>query len=128
MAKVLIDTSAWIEFFTRPTARVAETVDGLIKDDLACVTGVVLAELLCGTRTPHARDLLLAKFKPLTFLEATQEIWIAAGSLAAALSQRGLTLPLTDVLLAAVAQASHVSIYTTDRHFTHIPHVQLHPA
>lgn len=128
MLKVLIDTSAWIDFFTRPASRTAETVDRLIKEDGACVTGVVVAELLRGTRTTPARELLLARLQPLTFLETTRDIWIKAGELAASLSQAGRSLPLSDVLVATVAQTNNCSIYTTDLHFSQIPHVQLHRA
>ena len=79
------------------------------------MTGVVLAELLQGTRTQEERHLLSAKFQPLTFLETTQEIWATAGVLAAGLNRKGMTLPLTDIIIA-----------TVDDHFTRIPHVQLY--
>lgn len=126
MAHVLIDTSAWIDFFTHSASPAAEVVDRLIRNDLACVTGVVVTELLRGTRTTQARTLLLDKLQPLTFLETRREIWIAAGELAASLNQAGITLPLTDILIAAVAKASECSIYTTDAHFSRIPHVKLY--
>jgi len=48
---VLIDTSYWIEFFNRPDTGRAESVRGLVEEDLAAITGVVLSELLQGTRT-----------------------------------------------------------------------------
>lgn len=51
---------------------------------------------------------------------------MAAGSLAASLSQAGRSLPLTDIVIAAVAHAYNCAIYTTDAHFNHIPHVKLH--
>jgi len=126
VADVLVDTSAWIEFFRHPRSRAAETVDQLIQADAACVTGVVLAELLRGTRTAQERTLLLSRLTPLRFLEATQQVWIAIGTLAATLSQGGLTLPLTDLLIAAVAQAHDCTVYATDAHFTRIPHLKLH--
>jgi predicted nucleic acid-binding protein len=126
VADVLIDTSAWIEFFRRPRSRTAETVDRLIRDDVACVTGVVLAELLGGTRSAGERALLVERLKPLRFLDASQEIWVSAGHLAAGLSQQGLTVPLTDLLIAAVAQAYGCVVYATDAHFARIPSVRLH--
>jgi predicted nucleic acid-binding protein len=126
VASVLIDTSAWVEFFRRPASRAAETVDRLLKDDAACVTGVVLAELLRGIRSADERAVLLEKLHALPFLDTTQQIWTAAGTLAARLGERGVTLPLTDIVIAAVAQAYDCRIYTTDAHFTRIPHLTLY--
>ncbi len=125
MDEVLIDTSAWIDFFTRSDSKAAEVVDRLLKEETVAVTGVVIAELLRGTRTPHERELLLAKFQSLTYLDVTREDWITAGSIAAGLGQRGVNLPLSDVIIAAVAQANDCAIYTTDAHFSRIPNIRL---
>ena len=126
MPDVLVDTSAWIEFFGRPRSEAAETVDRLLKEDQVCVTGVVLAELVQGTRTTQERALLLGRLQALRHLETTQEIWVTAGALAATLRQQGLTLPLTDIVMAAVAQVHDCALYATDVHFTHIPHLRLY--
>jgi predicted nucleic acid-binding protein len=121
-----VDTSAWIEFFRHPRSHAAETVDHLLKEDRVCVTGPVVAELLRGIRTAQERDLLLGRLQALRFLETTRAIWVQTGTLAASLSQHGLTLPLTDLLIAAVAQAHNCAIYATDAHFTRIPQVTLY--
>lgn len=126
MDKVLIDTSAWVEFLRRFASHAAEIVDQLIKNDRACVTGIVLAELLRGTRSTQERHLLLDKLAAVPFLETTRQAWIEAGTLAAALDQQGRSLPLTDVLIAAIAQANNCSVYTTDAHFARIPHLKLY--
>lgn len=127
MDKVLIDTSAWVDFFTRSASRAAGVVDRLLEEERGCVTGVVMAELLRRARSAQARDLLLATLQSLMFLETTRDIWMASGSLAASLSQAGRSLPLTDIVIAAVAHAYDCAIYTTDAHFNHIPHVKLYP-
>jgi predicted nucleic acid-binding protein len=43
-----------------------------------------------------------------------------AGNLAAQLRAKGLTLPLTDVLIATVALRNQVSVLTIDKHFHHL--------
>ena len=48
---VLIDTSYWIEYFNRPGTERATVVEALIGDDRVALTGMILAELLQGTRT-----------------------------------------------------------------------------
>ena len=126
MDKVVVDTSAWIDFFVHPTSTASNVVDQLLKDDLVCVTGVVLAELFQGARTVQSREPLLVKRHALPSLDTSREHWVAAGLLAASLRQQGATLPLSDVLIATVAQAHQCLIYTTDTHFTRIPHLTLY--
>jgi predicted nucleic acid-binding protein len=96
-----------------------------LDQDVVCITGIVIAELLQGSRTDEEAALLLAKTQPITFLEAPREAWVLTGQTAAALRRRGLTLPLSDVFLAAVAQFHGCAIYTTDAHFARIPHAKL---
>jgi len=90
------------------------------------MTGVVLAELLRGSRSQEEAVLLHARLKSLEFAETTYEAWANAGRMAAELRRQGLTLPLSDFIVAAVAQLHDCSIYTTDAHFSRIPHVKLH--
>jgi len=46
--------------------------------------------------------------------------------LAAGLRSRGLTLPLSDLILAAIAVENGFLILSADRHFTRIPGVNLY--
>lgn len=124
MDNVLVDTSVWIEFLTRTQTLVATTLRRLLDQDAVCLTGIVIAELLHGSRTDEEAERLLAKFRPLTCLETPREAWVLAGRTAAALRRHGLTLPLSDVVLAAVARIHGCAIYTTDAHFARIPHVK----
>lgn len=126
MAKILVDTSAWIEFFRHPHSIPASVVEELLDRDWVCTTGIVLAELLQGTRSPKEGETLLAKFEPIERLEVTFDLFVAAGELASTLRRRGAVLPLTDLIVAAVAQAQGCSIYTLDSHFLRIPHVSLY--
>ena len=49
--RVLVDTSAWIDFFRRTEGEVGDTVANLVEEDQAVMTGPVLAELLRGVRS-----------------------------------------------------------------------------
>ncbi|WP_190303239.1 MULTISPECIES: PIN domain-containing protein [Methylomonas] len=41
--------------------------------------------------------------------------------LAQQLRAKGLTLPLTDILIATVAQRHGITVLTLDKHFQHLP-------
>jgi predicted nucleic acid-binding protein len=51
----------------------------------------------------------------------TQEFdWVNAGRLLRKLRNRGITLPLTDALIAVIAQRYQAKVLTIDKHFQHL--------
>lgn len=123
--KVLIDTSAWVEFF-RGSSTTASKAQRIIEDGRACVCGVIYFELLQGVRTDAHRDRLIDLLSALTFLEAPADIWIKAGSISARLRAKGITLPMSDILIGAVAIEHGHYVLTTDEHFSSIPGIKLY--
>lgn len=118
---VLVDTSVWISFLNRPGSPEKRVIDGLIDTDEAAIVGVVLAELLQGCRSESERRVLKDLLLALPYIDITQSTWIKAGELSAALRKKGVTLPLSDVVLAAAAIEHSCPVYTLDRHFQKIP-------
>ncbi len=120
---VLIDTSCWIEYFNRPGEKIADRVRALVRDDRAALTGIILSELLQGARTiEEASELRLALEAPV-FLESDRKVYVRAGELGFELRQQGITVPLTDCIIAAVAEADGASVLTLDGHFEHLARV-----
>ncbi len=117
MANVIIDTSAWIQFFRYGTDAVSQLVAELVGKDQAVVTGVVLTELLQGIKTDKERRHLTTLFSSLPFIETVREDWQDAGEDLQALRRRGITVPLTDAVIATVAHRRGLSVLTTDPHF-----------
>jgi predicted nucleic acid-binding protein len=118
---VIADTSVWIPFFNRPDSREKHALDLLIDTDEVALVGVVLAELLQGCRTPSDRDATTEALLALPYFEATQSTWMKAGDLSATLLRRGVTLPLSDLIVAALAIEHHSRVYSLDLHFKTIP-------
>jgi hypothetical protein len=123
---VIADTSVWIPFFNRPNSAEKHALDALIDADDVVMLGVVLAELLQGCRSPkeliEVKDALLA----LRYIEVSQRSWIAAGEISATLLRSGVTLPMSDLIIGAVALERACSVYTLDRHFSKIPGLVLY--
>jgi predicted nucleic acid-binding protein len=44
------------------------------------------------------------------------------------LNQKGITVPLTDLLIAALSITHKCEIFTTDRHFNHMPELMIYKA
>ena len=87
--------------------------------------GPVLSELLQGARGDRDRAAVLESHRALEYADATPAVWVRAGDLAAVLRRSGTTVPLSDLLIAAIAIEQRLEIITADRHFGIIPGVRV---
>ena len=120
MDNVLIDTSAWIDFFRSSSGLAGNVVADLIRFDKAYLTGPVIAELLHGVRGKKEISKLKLIFSTIPCLEINHDDWQATGNTLRQLRERGLSIPLTDVLIASVASRNNMSVLTLDKHFQHL--------
>ncbi|MDY6849215.1 MAG: PIN domain-containing protein [Thermodesulfobacteriota bacterium] len=65
-------------------------------------------------------------FSTISYAEVDREDWEKAGNLLRKLRRRGVTVPLSDAIIAVVARKHGYAILTLDRHFDHLE-VPLHP-
>lgn len=120
-ANVLIDTSAWIDFFRDSRSSAGDMVAELIRLDCAYLTGPIMAELLHGCRGKKEAAQLQFVFSAVPCLEIIREDWMATGDSLRTLKEKGLAVPLTDALIAAVAARNKMAVLTLDKHFQHLP-------
>lgn len=92
----------------------------LIRLDRAYLTGPVTAELLHGVRGKKEAAQLHFLFSTIPYWEVEREDWITAGNTLHALRKKGLSIPLTDVLIAGVAIRHQAAVLTLDKHFRHL--------
>jgi hypothetical protein len=52
-------------------------------------------------------------------------LWQKAGDLSASLKKKGMNLPFSDILLAAIAIEHNLQVFTLDKHFEQIPKVKI---
>ena len=122
--QVLIDTSIWIEYFRGKDQKLVESVRNLIRTRRATLCGVVLSELLAGVRTKKNRDTLKQTLDALEYAEVSRNTWILAGELSGNLNHQGISIPLTDLILAALALENDLELFTLDSHFERIPEIK----
>jgi hypothetical protein len=118
--KVLVDSSAWIDFFDG-AADVVRTLGGIIRSDRVVICGQIKQEVLQGSRDRKA----------FTKLEAQMSIWeyeaeqpadfTEAARIFAELRWNGVTIAPSDCLIAAVARRRRLAVYATDPDFVRIP-------
>ncbi len=114
---VVVDTPRWIEYFNRPGTERASAVETLIREDRATLAGVILAEILQGARTKEEFSELRSALAAVIWVVTTDESYARAGRLGFELRRRGVTVPITDCVIAAVAESVGGSILTLDGHF-----------
>ena len=117
MKPVIIDTSGWIEFFNKPESKIGDSAAKLIETDNAIIIGVVLAELLCGSRNKKESNKIQSLTEVLPYANTVPEDWVQAGTTLNNLRKKRITVPLTDALIAAMVKRNNYSILTLDKHF-----------
>jgi predicted nucleic acid-binding protein len=123
---VLIDTCIWVPFFNRPQSAEKRAVDALLDDDRAALLGPIVTEVLIGFRRDEQADWVASVLRGLHFLEPTWQEWRAAAQLGRRLMSRGQSLPLSDLIIAAVATSRRLAFYTSDPHFDQISELRRH--
>jgi hypothetical protein len=123
---IIVDTSVWIAFFNRPNSQERKEVDRFIDAEDIVMVGVVLTELLQGTRSSKERRLIKDALLALPYFETSQSTWILAGEISLNHLQRGITLSIPDLLIAAFAQQHDCRIYTLDTDFKRITGITLY--
>lgn len=128
MTDTVVDTSVWVSFLRWGADAASDELGRLIRHHRAVLVGPVLAELLQGLRTRGQERLLKKLFTVLPYLEANRADWQTAGASLRELRGRGITVPLTDAVIAAVARRHGLPVLTLDPHFAHLPVERVEPS
>ncbi len=124
--RILIDTSVWVDALRGRRREVTEAVRDLVSNDRVVTCDVVVAELRLGLReNERARVLGFLDAVPRVGVDASD--WDAAGDAGARLRTRGVTLPLTDLLIARVCLRHGFKLLASDDHFRSVEGLVLHP-
>lgn len=114
---VIIDTSAWIDFFRRDGDLGTKlAVKGLLDAFAGALCGPVEMEFLGGAR-PSERAAIQSWFGLIPYFTNDQKIWRKAASHFAKLRTKGHTIPWNDLLIATIALENGSAVFAHDRHF-----------
>lgn len=124
---ILADTSVWIEFF-KQRSETGDALEALILQGSVRVCGVILFELVQGVKSEAERSKILGAVSHLPYVEMSPSLWQKTGDLSSSIRKKGLTIPLSDILIAAVALEYNLTVFTLDGHFEQIPGLQIYNA
>jgi predicted nucleic acid-binding protein len=113
---ILVDTSAWIDFFGG-SGVYADSVDELLETNEVALCGPVLTELRRGLRSDSECRKVLPLLDGCTLLEQPSDLWREAGELGAYLGRRGANVKSLDLLIAVYVLAYSLPLLTKDSDF-----------
>jgi len=114
----LVDTSAWIFALRKNFIPVIkDRIEYLLKENAIFTTGMVKLELLGGTKSESEFQRLKSRLDALDSVESDSALWENAAKLAFDLRRKGITVPYTDILVAACALKLDATLVHSDAHF-----------
>lgn len=113
---ILVDTSAWIEFF-RGRDPFAGAVDDTLATGEAALCGPIETELRLGLKDERERAKVLPLLEACRYLPQPAELWVEAGDLGFILRRRGITPKSFDLLIVVYALSHSAALLTADKDF-----------
>jgi predicted nucleic acid-binding protein len=110
---IVVDTDVLIAYLRKGDPKIAQ----LLQSHQGAVCGVVRAELLHGARTPTERAGILSLLSALPSLPTPELLWTLVGDHLATLRTAGTPVGFPDVVIATVAIANQLELWTRDSHF-----------
>ena len=117
--KLLVDTSIWVDYLRGGDARLGDALDRYLDGESVLMCGPVIAEVLAGT-DPEQREETWLALGSLPWAELNQLAWRQVGEVAYDLRRRGVSLPLTDVVISVAALDADAEVWTRDTDFARI--------
>jgi predicted nucleic acid-binding protein len=115
---ILVDTSSWIHLLQpRGDASVRERVQRLLEAGEACWCPLIRLELWNGAGGERERKVLRDFERVLPELAIDDEVWRGAYELARRTRIAGVSVPATDLLIAACARHHEVELEQSDSDF-----------
>ena len=114
----LVDTSAWILALRKDFLPVVkDRIAYLLKENTIITSGMVKLELLGGTKEEKEFQRLKTRLDALDLVETNNSLWEKTYELAFRLRRKGITVPYTDILVAASALVVDATVVHADSHF-----------
>lgn len=125
-----VDTSIWISYFRADDPDIGDFIDLLIDENRVSINGIVMTELLVGAKDTAEFDLLSSALSGLKFIASDRVSFQAAAKNGFALKRKGVSVPLSDLLIATDCVVHDLVLIERDSHFAaiaaHLP-LRLHP-
>ncbi|MGH7884759.1 MAG: type II toxin-antitoxin system VapC family toxin [Thermodesulfobacteriota bacterium] len=111
---ILVDSSVWIAA-AKPNNPESIKLAHEIEENNIVITKIILVEVCQGSCTKEQFAELWDSFMGFKFLDVTDEIWFKSSTNYFRCRKKGLTLSTIDCLIATLAQAYDIILWTLDK-------------
>ncbi|HUA66968.1 MAG TPA: PIN domain-containing protein [Candidatus Saccharimonadales bacterium] len=116
----LIDTSSWVEYFRDRESEAGDAVEVLVLSGEAAWCDITLVELWHGVRGAKEKRELAEMENEVERVPVNAAVWQLSSKLALRCREKGLTLPISDIVTAACAVAHGLELEHCDKHFNEL--------
>ena len=114
----LIDTSVWIDFFNgKLNDSLKNQIINYIENDEIYYNGIILSELLIGIRNIKERGFIQDNFDGFIYFPFDLEDFKSLSNYGNKFLRKGITIPLTDLLIFYHTVYKNLTLITKDKHF-----------
>jgi predicted nucleic acid-binding protein len=118
--KYMIDSSVWINYFREKNYELTPFIKELMEKDQVYINGIIRIELLKGAKSEKNYRSLKSSLNGLHFLEIDKKLFDTISEAAFKLRTNGVTVPLTDLVIAVQCVENGLILINEDRHFEFI--------
>ncbi len=113
----MVDTGIWIDYFRNAHKERNDLIDSLIDENRVFTNGIILSELLLGARNENDFDALVSTMRGLNFVDIDQTGFELIGRNGFLLKKKGVSIPLSDLVIASNCIEHDLTLIDNDRHF-----------
>ena len=113
----LVDTSSWVEYLRGRESEAGDSVEVLVLSGEAAWCDMTLVELWHGVRGAKEKRELAGMENEVERIPVNAEVWRLASKLALRCREKGITVPTSDIVIAACAVTHKLELEHCDKHF-----------
>ena len=121
--KYMIDTSVWVDYLKDSFKELNDFIDHLIDNDEVYINGIIQTELLVGTKNRKEYDLLKNNLECFHWVNMDEQTFEKTSLAGFQLRRKGITVPLSDLIIAAHCSQHGFTLIEKDKHFHKIKEV-----
>ena len=116
----LVDTSSWVEYLRGRESEAGDRVEVLVLSGEAAWCDMTLVELWHGVRGVKEKRELAEMESEIERVPVNEAVWRLASKLALRCREKGVTVPTSDIVIAACGAAHKLELEHCDGHFDDI--------
>ena len=116
----LVDTSSWVEYLRDRESEIGDSIEVLVLSGEAAWCDITLVELWHGVRGAKEKRELAEMENEIERIPVDAAVWKLSSKLALRCREKGINVPISDIITAACAVTHVLELEHCDKHFNDI--------